>query len=109
MWIKANHEKIRYTGRIDWSRPEEPLWVYPCTSAEFRFTGSVLKIYCPFLDLRLVMEKDFWISLLLPTAELKSTETLFPQVKSRKPLIMLVKKILNTTEDTPIAGIPTPG
>ena len=45
MWIKANHEKIRYTGRIDWSRPEEPLWVYPCTSAEFRFTGSVLKIY----------------------------------------------------------------
>lgn len=45
MWIKANHEKIRYTGRIDWSEPEKPLWVFPCTSAELKFTGSVLKIH----------------------------------------------------------------
>lgn len=47
MWVKANHEKIRYTGRIDWADPEKPLWVYPCTSAEFKFTGSVLKIHVP--------------------------------------------------------------
>lgn len=45
MWIKANDDKIRYTGRIDWSVPTELTWVFPCTSSEFIFTGNMLKIY----------------------------------------------------------------
>lgn len=44
MIIKPNNDKIRYTGRIDWTEAEKPVWVYPCTSAEMRFTGEVLKI-----------------------------------------------------------------
>lgn len=45
MWIYANDEKIRYIGRIDWSMEKEPVWVFPGTSAEFGFTGSVLRIH----------------------------------------------------------------
>lgn len=45
MWIDANDTKIRYCGRIDWSEPKEPVWVYPCTSAELRFTGSWIRIH----------------------------------------------------------------
>ena len=45
MWIKSNNEKIRYTGRIDWSVPEKPIWIFPCTSSEFIFTGKKLKIH----------------------------------------------------------------
>ena len=45
MRIEPDNTRIRYTGRIDWKNPLEPIWVYPCTSAEFRFTGSRLKIY----------------------------------------------------------------
>lgn len=45
MWIHSNDSKIRYCGRIDWQNPTEPVWVYPCTSAEFLFTGRCLKIH----------------------------------------------------------------
>ena len=45
MWISADNEKIRYSGRIDWSVPKEPTWIFPCTSSEFKFTGNTLKIY----------------------------------------------------------------
>ena len=45
MRIEPDNTKIRYMGRIDWTDPKEPVWVYPCTSAEFKFTGSRLKIY----------------------------------------------------------------
>ena len=45
MWIDSNDLKIRYCGRIDWTNPKEPVWVYPCTSAEFKFTGNKLKIH----------------------------------------------------------------
>ena len=45
MWISADSEKIRYTGRIDWSVPKEPTWIFPCTSSEFKFTGNTLKIH----------------------------------------------------------------
>ncbi len=34
MKIKPNDVMIRYTGRIDWTDAEKPVWVYPCTSAE---------------------------------------------------------------------------
>ncbi len=45
MKIKPNHPEIRYMGRIDWSKEEAPVWVYPCTSAEFKFTGRTLKLH----------------------------------------------------------------
>lgn len=45
MRIRPTNEKLSYTGRIDWSDPEEPVFVYPCTSVGMRFTGNVLKIY----------------------------------------------------------------
>ena len=35
MRINPDNKKIRYSGRIDWRNPKEPIWVYPCTSAEF--------------------------------------------------------------------------
>lgn len=45
MWISADNDKIRYTGRIDWSVPTEPVWIFPCTSSEFIFTGNTLKMH----------------------------------------------------------------
>ena len=45
MWVCANDARIRYTGRIDWNVETEPMWVFPGTSAELRFTGNVLRIH----------------------------------------------------------------
>ena len=45
MEIKPTNKKLSYTGRIGWSNPEEPVFVYPCTSVGMRFTGNVLKIH----------------------------------------------------------------
>lgn len=45
MRIEANNEKLQYCGRIDWSNPKEPIFVYPCTSLRMRFTGNILKIH----------------------------------------------------------------
>lgn len=45
MWIAANDKALRYTGRIDWSREEEPVFVFPCTSVELCFSGAVLRIH----------------------------------------------------------------
>lgn len=44
MKVKPNDVMIRYTGRIDWTDEEKPVWVYPCTSAEMKFTGRTLRI-----------------------------------------------------------------
>lgn len=45
MKIQPGHEKLSYTGRIDWSRKEEPVFVFPCTSVCMRFTGNMLKLH----------------------------------------------------------------
>ena len=45
MRIDPDNKKIRYSGRINWTNHKEPIWVYPCTSAEFKFTGRYLKIF----------------------------------------------------------------
>ncbi len=45
MRIYPDYEELVYNGRIDWSNRKEPVFVYPCTSVEMRFTGSRLKIY----------------------------------------------------------------
>ena len=44
MRIKPNDVMIRYTGRTCWTDEGCPIWVYPCTSAEMKFTGNTLKI-----------------------------------------------------------------
>lgn len=38
--ISPSNENLRYMGRIDFSVPDAPVFVYPCTSVSFRFTGS---------------------------------------------------------------------
>ena len=45
MRIYPDYEELAYNGRIDWTNRKEPVFVYPCTSVEMRFTGSRLKIY----------------------------------------------------------------
>lgn len=45
MRIYPDHKELAYNGRIDWSNRREPVFVYPCTSVEMRFTGSLLKLY----------------------------------------------------------------
>lgn len=45
MKIAMNDERLRYCGRIDWSNPEEPVFIYPCTSLRMRFTGEKLKVH----------------------------------------------------------------
>jgi len=45
MRILPNHENFTYCGRIDWSNPEAPVFVFPCSSVQMRFTGNMLKIY----------------------------------------------------------------
>lgn len=44
MRISPDNKKIVYSGRIDWSKPEAPVFVFPCTYAAMRFTGNVLRI-----------------------------------------------------------------
>ncbi len=45
MRILPNHENFTYSGRIDWSNSKAPIFVYPCSSVQMRFTGNALKIY----------------------------------------------------------------
>lgn len=44
MRVLPDHEKLIYSGRIDWSDPKAPVFVFPCTSVGMRFTGNILKI-----------------------------------------------------------------
>lgn len=45
MKIFPNNDKLSYMGRIDWSNPQEPVFVFPCTLVVMRFTGNILKVY----------------------------------------------------------------
>lgn len=45
MKICPDHEKLAYCGRIDWRDRRAPVFVYPCTSVQMRFTGNILRIY----------------------------------------------------------------
>lgn len=45
MRIQPNHEKLVYSGRINWKHINEPVFVFPCTYVNMRFTGNVLKVY----------------------------------------------------------------
>ncbi len=44
MKIYPDCDKLQYTGRIDWTDPREPVFVFPCTSVKMRFTGKQLKM-----------------------------------------------------------------
>lgn len=45
MKIQPFDENLVYCGRIDWSNPLAPVFVYPCTSVRMRFTGNVLRVF----------------------------------------------------------------
>ena len=45
MTILADHKKLIYSGRIDWSNPLEPIFVFPCTFVKMKFIGNVLKVH----------------------------------------------------------------
>ncbi len=45
MKIPANHKFLRYSGRIDWRKPQSPLWVYPATALYLRFVSRHVKLY----------------------------------------------------------------
>ncbi len=45
MWTKMNDERLSYSGRIDWSEGECPVFIYPCTCVKLRFTGNQLKLH----------------------------------------------------------------
>ena len=43
IFISASHGALQYMGRIDFSDPEAPVWINPCTCVKVRFTGSFVK------------------------------------------------------------------
>ncbi len=45
MRIQPDNPLLVYSGRIDWSRSNAPVFVFPCTSVSARFTGRVLKVH----------------------------------------------------------------
>lgn len=45
MKISPSHQNLTYCGRIDWSNPEAPVFIYPCSFVQMRFTGNTLKIH----------------------------------------------------------------
>lgn len=45
MIIQADNPKLQYSGRIDFSDPKAPVFVFPCTFVRMRFIGTCLKAY----------------------------------------------------------------
>ena len=45
MKISANHRYLQYTGRIGRDETGSPVFIYPCTSVQLRFTGDILRMY----------------------------------------------------------------
>lgn len=44
MKIKPDNKILQYGGRIDFDDPLAPVWVYPCTYAAMKFTGTYVKV-----------------------------------------------------------------
>lgn len=40
MLIKPDNPLLQYSGRIDWSKREAPVLVYPCSCIKMKFTGT---------------------------------------------------------------------
>ncbi|MGN0203714.1 MAG: electron transporter RnfD [Coprococcus sp.] len=45
MKIMPDDKRLTYSGRIDWSNPKAPVFVFPCTSVKMKFTGERIKIF----------------------------------------------------------------
>lgn len=45
MRIMPDNDRLQYSGRIDWTDQNAPVFVFPCTSVKMRFTGDTLKVY----------------------------------------------------------------
>lgn len=45
MKIYPDDDRLSYSGRIDWSDREAPIFIYPCTSVAAGFTGDRLKVH----------------------------------------------------------------
>lgn len=45
MFISPDSEKLAYSGRIDDTKPEAPVFVYPCSYVKMRFTGGELSVF----------------------------------------------------------------
>lgn len=45
MRIQPDNNRLQYSGRIDFSNPKAPVFVFPCTSVGMRFTGDSLRIH----------------------------------------------------------------
>ena len=45
MKILPDNTKLKYSGRIDWTVPRCPIFVFPCTSVKMKFTGNLLKLH----------------------------------------------------------------
>ena len=45
MRIEPQHKYLQYSGRIDWTDENAPVFVFPCTSVRMRFTGETLKVH----------------------------------------------------------------
>ncbi len=41
--VPAAHSLLQYEGRIDWTDPEQAVWVFPATYVRIRFTGAVIR------------------------------------------------------------------
>ncbi len=85
MKIKPDNEKLSYTGRIDWSRKDEPVFVFPCTSVCMRFTGNTLKIHVK-------NRQAYWDNYLGCILDGKQTALLLPQDGEAVLVIPVEKK-----------------
>lgn len=71
MRILPDHEKLQYSGRIDWTDRKAPVFVFPCTFVRMCFTGEVLKIYVK-------NKKAYWENYLGCILDGKQTKLLLP-------------------------------
>ena len=71
MRILPDHEKLQYSGRIDWTDRKAPVFVFPCTFVRMRFTGEMLKIYVK-------NKKAYWENYLGCILDGKQTKLLLP-------------------------------
>lgn len=44
MILRADDEKLTYSGRIDYEDKEAPVFIYPCSSIRVRVSGSFIRI-----------------------------------------------------------------
>lgn len=71
MIIKPDNNKLIYSGRIDWSDKQAPVFVFPCTSVKMRFSGDKVKVH-------IRNKKAYWDNYLGCILDEKQTAVLLP-------------------------------